>query len=115
MGGYMYPYKVLAFDKENGTFTVDFTDIENEALNHYAPRLNGVYLAGQALEEAIQLLRKPVEELTEAEYQQRFPEDDPLTLTGGEDIEAKIEMHPPETGMLVGEAAEALLSRLRQT
>ena len=111
----MYLYKVLAFDRENGTFTVDFTDIENEALNHYAPRLNGVYLAGQALEEAIQLLRKPVEDLTETEYQQRFPEDDPLTLTGGEDIEAKIEMHPPETGMLVGEAAEAFLSRFRQT
>lgn len=103
----MYPYRVLAFDRATGTFTVDFLDIQDEALNHAAPRANGVYLAGQALEDAIQLLRKPLPDLTEAEYLQRFPEDDPSLLTGGEDIEAKIEVLPPETGMLVGDAALA--------
>jgi hypothetical protein len=105
----MYPYKVLAFDRATGSLVVDFTDIENEPLNYNAPRLNGVYLAGQALEDAIQLLRKPIDDLTAAEYQLRYPEDDPSTITGGEDIEAKIEVHPPETGMLVGEAALAIL------
>ena len=109
----MYPYRVLAFDRATGTFTVDFTDIKNEALNHHAPRLNGVYLAGQALEDAIQLLRKPFEELTEAEYQLRCPEDDPATITGGEDIEAKVELLPPNANVLMGEEALALLEMFR--
>lgn len=111
----MYPYRVLAFDRTTGTFSVDFTDIDNEPLNHNAPRLNGVYLTGQALEDAIQLLRKPFEQLTEAEYQLRFPEDDPATITGGEDIEAKVEMLPPDTGMLIGDEAIALLEMFKRT
>jgi len=111
----MYPYKVLSFDRNTGTFTVDFLDIEDEALNHFAPRINGVYLSGQALEDAIQLLRKPLDELTPEEYQMRYPEDDPAAVTGGEDIDAKIETHPPETGMRTGEAAIAFLQSLMRT
>ena len=49
-----------------------------------------MYLAGQELEAAIQLLLKPLEELTEEDMQLRFPQDDPSTVTGGEDIEAKV-------------------------
>ena len=86
----MYEYKVLAFDKINGTYTVDFLDGGVPALNYNAPRLNGVYLAGQALEDAIQLLRKPIPELTPEEVLVIFPTDDPATVTGGEDIEAKV-------------------------
>lgn len=86
----MHNYQVLCFDRTSGTFTVNFTDIENSILNYNAPRANGVYLSGQALEDAIQLLVKPFDQLTEEEMQLRFPEDDPSTITGGEDIEAKV-------------------------
>jgi len=86
----MYEYKVLAFDKVNGTYTVEFLDGAVPALNYNAPRLNGVYLGGQALEDAIQLLRKPIQDLTPEEAFIIFPSDDPATVTGGEDIEAKV-------------------------
>jgi len=88
----MQPYKILFFDRTNGTFTVNFTAIEGSVFNYNAPRQNGVYLEGQALEDAIQLLLKPIEELTETEAQLRFPEDDPSTITGGAGIESKLEM-----------------------
>ena len=87
----MQPYKILCFDRTTGTFTVNFTAIENSVFNYNAPRQNGVYLEGQALEDAIQLLLKPIEELTEAEMQLRLPQDDPATLTGGDAIQAKVE------------------------
>lgn len=86
----MYEYKVLVFDRTAGTYTVQFLDGGVDILNYNAPRLNGVYLAGQALEDAIQLLRKPTTELTPEEVTVIFPTDDPATVTGGEDIEAKV-------------------------
>jgi len=88
----MQPYKVLFFDRTTGTFTVNFIAIENCIFNYNAPRQNSVYLEGQALEDAIQLLLKPFEELTEPEMQLRFPQDDPSTVTGGAGIESKLEM-----------------------
>ena len=86
----MYEYKVLVFDKSSGTYTVEFLDGGVPPLNYNAPRLNGVYLSGQALEDAIQLLRKPISDLTPEEALIIFPSDDPATVTGGEDIEAKV-------------------------
>jgi hypothetical protein len=86
----MQPYKIYCFNRADGTFTVNFTAIQDCIFNYNAPRLNGVYLAGQELEAAIQLLLKPLEELTEEDMQLRFPQDDPSTVTGGEDIEAKV-------------------------
>jgi len=88
----MQPYKILFFDRITGTFTVQFTAVENSVFNYNAPRQNGVYLEGQALEDAIQLLLKPLEELTEAELYVIFPGDDPATVTGGAGIESKLEM-----------------------
>ena len=88
----MQPYKILFFDRITGTFTVQFTAVENSVFNYNAPRQNGVYLEGQALEDAIQLLLKPIEEMTDAELQLRFPEDDPANITGGAGIESKLEM-----------------------
>lgn len=86
----MYEYKVLCFERSNGTYTVEFLDGLVPPLNYNAPRANGVYLGGQALEDAIQLLRKPFDDLTYEEYQVVYPSDDPATVTGGEDIEAKV-------------------------
>lgn len=83
----MQPYNIISFDRTTGTFTVQFAD---SAFNYNAPRVNGVYLAGQELEDAIQLLLKPLEDLTPAEYQLRYPEDDPQGVTGGEDIDLKV-------------------------
>jgi hypothetical protein len=90
----MYDYRILAFDRSTGTYVVEFLNGVMGALNYRAPRSNGVYLSGQALEDAIQLLMKPFEELTEEEMQLRFPEDDPSTITGGEEIEAKVVFNP---------------------
>jgi hypothetical protein len=90
----MYDYRILAFDRYTGTYTVEFLNGVREALNYNAPRSNGVYLSGQALEDAIQLLMKPFEELTDEELRMispiYFSQEDPSTITGGEDIEAKV-------------------------
>ena len=86
----MYEYQVLSFDRAFGTYIVEFLDGGVPTLNYHAPRLNHVYLGGQALENAIQLLRKPDDQLTEAEVEIVTPTDDPAIVTGGEDIEAKV-------------------------
>jgi hypothetical protein len=107
-------YKVWSFNRAAGTYVVQFYDpdhpseVERRAarlngvflqrkiqeemppLNYPAPRLNGVYLAGQELEDAIQMLSKPYSELTDSEKQLLSPTDDPAAVTGGEDIEAKV-------------------------
>jgi hypothetical protein len=86
----MYEYQVLSFDRAFGTYIVEFLDGGVPTLNYHAPRLSHVYLGGQALEDAIQLLRKPYDQLTPQELQIIFPKDDPAIVTGGEDIEAKV-------------------------
>lgn len=107
-------YKVWSFDRTAGTYVVQFYDpdhpseVERRAarlngvflerkiqeemppLNYTAPRSNGVYLSGQALEDAIKFLINPNSELTDSEKQSLSPTDDPATVTGGEDIEAKV-------------------------
>jgi hypothetical protein len=107
-------YRICSFDRSAGTYEVQFYDpdhpseVERRAallngvflkrtileemppINYSAPRSNGVYLSGQALEDAIKLLIKPFSELTEAELQIVYPTDDPASVTGGEDIDAKV-------------------------
>jgi hypothetical protein len=107
-------YRILSFNRAAGTYVVQFYDPNNEyevarraarlngvflkrqfneivdPFNYPAPRTNGVYLSGQELEDAIKLLIKPFSELTEAERQLLNPTDDPASVTGGEDIDAKI-------------------------
>jgi hypothetical protein len=106
-------YRICSFDRSAGTYEVQFYDSDNEyevarraarlngeflkrqimkeipSLIYPAPRSNGVYLSGQALEDAVKLLTKPYSELTETELQIINPTDDPASVTGGEDIEAK--------------------------
>lgn len=88
----MYTYKILNFDRSTGTFVIEFLDGMVPILNYNAPRSNGVYLSGQALEDHIQSLRKPDEERTMEEWNLMLviPADDPATITGGEDIDAKV-------------------------
>lgn len=107
-------YKILRFDRAAGTYEVRFYDPDHPSevarraallngvflkrtileemppTNYYAPRSNGVYLSGQELEDAIKLLIKPYSELTEADLQLLNPTDDPASVTGGEDIDAKV-------------------------
>lgn len=74
------PYQVLAFNKTDATMTIKFDG--KEALNYPAPFYEGKYLAGQELETAIQQI-----------YHTFMVEDrlaTAATLTGGEDIEAKV-------------------------
>jgi hypothetical protein len=49
-----YNYKILAFDPQQGTITIEFYGHEAYAFN--APFINGNYLSGQALEDYIQTL-----------------------------------------------------------
>jgi hypothetical protein len=107
-------YQICSFDRSAGTYVVQFFDPDHPpeverrtelfngvflerpfmkeipALNYPAPRSNGVYLSGQALEDAVKLLIKPSSELTETELQIIKPTDDPALVTGGEDIDAKV-------------------------
>lgn len=108
-------YRILSFDRTTGTYEIQFYDPDHQSeverraarLNGVflkredrpeflprtcpAPRLNGVYLSGQALEDAIKLLYESLgkRELG-LEADPLFPTDDPATVTGGEDIDAKV-------------------------
>ena len=90
-------YHVTAFDRVTGTFTIEFEGMT--ALNYNAPRADGVYLTGSALEDYIQSLHpENRESLNTAETFDQYmallashaPTDDPSGLTGGDEIEAKI-------------------------
>lgn len=87
----------MIFDRAAGTFTIEFEDLG--ALNYNAPRSNGVYLSGSALEDYIQgLHQENRESLNTEETNDQYlaliasqtPTDDPATVTGGEDIDAKV-------------------------
>ena len=86
----MFTYKIFAFNKENATMTVAFDDYT--PYNYSAPRANGVYLSGEALEVYIQNLH-PTAELTDEILASQQFEDDLATITGGEDIQAKYDVY----------------------
>ena len=108
-------YRICSFNRAAGTYEIQFYDPDHQSEvdrraerlngvflkredrkeflpgNYLAPRLNGVYLAGQALEDAVKLLYESLgkRELG-LEAGPLFPTDDPATVTGGEDIDAKV-------------------------
>ena len=126
-----FEYKTYAFDKSTATLTICFDG--HEAMNYNAPRANGVYLSGDALETYIQNLHPTimkslnfdmpvklvVDEATQTEVVEQLAgdelqafmlthpnyvhdreiiesqlfTDDPSTITGGEDIEAKYQAY----------------------
>jgi len=72
-------YTVLYFNREYAEIGVQFEGLD--CLNFPAPYKDGAYLEGQALEDAIQALYPATSEERQAIA---------ATLTGGQDIEAKV-------------------------
>jgi hypothetical protein len=74
-------YKILYFNRAFAQIGVQFEG--RECFNFPAPHKDGAYLTGQALEDAIQALYP----YTADEWLALAP-----TLTGGEELEAKVEV-----------------------
>jgi hypothetical protein len=85
-----FAYKIISFDKTTATMAVEFEGVT--PLNYSAPRLEGVYLIGDALENYIQSLH-PTVPFTEKLYLSHVFDDEPSTITGGEDIQAKYQAY----------------------
>ena len=83
-------YTIVAFDKTTATMSVAFP--EQITYNYGAPRANGVYLTGDALEAYIQIINPAVPDSAEKTQAQNFT-DDPSTITGGEEIQAKYQAY----------------------
>lgn len=77
----MKNYEIMYFDKENAFIGIKFEGLD--CLNFQAPFKDGAYLTGQALEDAIQALYP----YTREEFAKIA-----ATLTGGEEIAAKVKI-----------------------
>lgn len=117
----VFTYTTYSFDKQTGTMTIGFEGYD--PLNYNAPRANGVYLTGGVLESYIQNLHPTIIEslnydqpiikgtyLTGEDlyaFMTKHPNyirdneiiasqiftDDPSTISGGEDIQAKYQAY----------------------
>lgn len=79
-----YAYQIKYFDREYGFIGVQFEG--KDCFNFTAPQSNGAYMSGQELEDAIQSLYPQV--LSAEERKVFF-----ATVTGGEDIQAKVQVN----------------------
>ena len=85
-----FAYNILSFNKNDATMTVAFDGYT--PYNYNAPRIAGVYLDGDKLETYIQNLH-PTMPLTEDLILSQLFTDDPSTITGGEEIQAKYQAY----------------------
>ena len=85
-----FTYTIYAFDTTTGTMTVGFEGYD--IWNYFTPRANGVYLTGDLLESYIQNLHPTTVRTKEIVLSQTFS-DDPSTISGGEDIQAKYQAY----------------------